>query len=101
MLGKLELSLGTVGTTLKSYWTENQHNASRCTFSAVISFRRRVRGKRDPWRHPARFHLNLRKGLFATLKGDAGGFGVGSQLTYQIDTGIGKEFKQKFSTIIG
>jgi hypothetical protein len=61
-------------------------------------------GQTQDWVDPllgARFRLNMRKGLFATLKGDAGGFGVGSQVTYQIYAGVGKEFKRKFSTIIG
>jgi hypothetical protein len=49
----------------------------------------------------ARFRLNLNKGLFVMLKGDGGGFGAGSQETWQIYTGVGKEFKQKFSTFLG
>jgi hypothetical protein len=49
----------------------------------------------------ARFRLNLAKGFFAQLKGDAGGFGVGSQLTWQIYSGLGKEFKQKYSVQLG
>lgn len=61
-------------------------------------------GQSQSWVDPvlgARFHVNLAKGWFGTLKGDAGGFGVGSQLTYQFYVGIGKEFKQKFSTVVG
>jgi hypothetical protein len=61
-------------------------------------------GQSQSWVDPvlgARFHVNLAKGWFGTLKGDAGGFGVGSQLTYQFYVGIGKEFKQKFSTVAG
>jgi hypothetical protein len=61
-------------------------------------------GQTQDWVDPllgARFRLNMRKGFFATLKGDAGGFGVGSQVTYQIYAGVGKEFKRKFSTIVG
>jgi len=32
-------------------------------------------------------------GAFANLIDDAGGFGVGSQLTWQLYTGVGKQFK--------
>ena len=49
----------------------------------------------------ARFHVNLKKGWFAMLKGDAGGFGAGSQQTWQIYTGGGKEFKQRVSLFLG
>ena len=49
----------------------------------------------------ARFRLNLKKGWFVMLKGDAGGFGAGSQQTWQIYTGGGKEFKQRYSMFIG
>lgn len=48
-----------------------------------------------------RFRLNLGKGWFAMLKGDAGGFGAGSQVTWQIYTGAGKEFKQRYSLFLG
>ena len=48
-----------------------------------------------------RFRLNLSRGLFATFKGDVGGFGAGSQLTYQIFAGGGVELKQKFVLIAG
>ena len=48
----------------------------------------------------ARFRVNFNKGWSATLKGDAGGFGAGSQVTWQIYTGVGKEFKQKYSLIL-
>jgi hypothetical protein len=48
----------------------------------------------------ARFRANLKKGWFATLKGDAGGFGAGSQVTWQIYTGVGKEFKQRYSLFL-
>jgi hypothetical protein len=61
-------------------------------------------GQTQSWVDPvlgARFRLNLMKGLFADLKGDAGGFGVGSQVTWQIYTGLGKEFKQKYSLLLG
>ncbi len=49
----------------------------------------------------ARFRLNLKKGLFVMLKGDGGGFGAGSQETWQIYTGVGKVFKRKFSSFLG
>jgi hypothetical protein len=61
-------------------------------------------GQTQSWADPvlgARFRLNLKKNWFADLKGDAGGFGVGSQLTYQIYSGIGKELKQKYSLLLG
>ena len=45
--------------------------------------------------------LNLGKGLFLMLKGDAGGFGAGSQETWQIYSGVGKEFKRRYSTFLG
>jgi hypothetical protein len=48
----------------------------------------------------ARFRLNLQKGWFATLKGDVGGFGAGSELSWQIYSGVGKEFKQKYSLVL-
>jgi len=47
----------------------------------------------------ARLRLNLKKGWFASLKGDAGGLGVGSQLTWQIYKGIGKGFKRRYSLL--
>jgi hypothetical protein len=49
----------------------------------------------------ARFRVNLKNGWFAMLKGDAGGFGAGSQVTWQVYTGAGKEFKQRYSTFLG
>ena len=49
----------------------------------------------------ARFRVNLKNGWFAMLKGDAGGFGAGSQATWQVYTGVGKEFKQKYSLFLG
>jgi len=49
----------------------------------------------------ARFRVNLKKGLFVMLKGDAGGFGAGSQDTWQVYGGVGKEFKKRFSSFIG
>ena len=61
-------------------------------------------GQTQNWVDPvlgARFRLNLNKGLFLNLKGDAGGFGVGSQLTYQIYAGAGKEFKKRYAAFLG
>ena len=61
-------------------------------------------GQTQQWVDPvlgARFRLNANKGIFFNLKGDAGGFGVGSQLTYQIYAGMGKEFKQRYSVLLG
>lgn len=49
----------------------------------------------------ARFRVNLKKGLFLMLKGDGGGFGAGSQETWQIYTGVEKEFKKRYSTFLG
>jgi hypothetical protein len=48
----------------------------------------------------AGFRANLAKGWFASLKGDAGGFGVGSELSWQIYTGVGKEIKQKYTLLL-
>lgn len=61
-------------------------------------------GQTQKWVDPvlgARFRLNANKGIFFNLKGDAGGFGVGSQLTYQIYAGIGKTFKTKYAVLAG
>ena len=61
-------------------------------------------GQTQTWIDPvlgARFRLNLSKGFFVNINGDAGGFGVGSQLTYQTYAGVGKEFKKKFSVLLG
>ena len=61
-------------------------------------------GQSQSWADPilgARFRLNLKKGLFAKLGGDAGGFGAGSQSTWQIYTGVGKTFKEKYSVELG
>lgn len=49
----------------------------------------------------ARFRLNLKRGWFVMLKGDGGGFGAGSQVTWQIYTGGGKEFRQRYSMFLG
>jgi hypothetical protein len=61
-------------------------------------------GQTENWIDPvfgARARLNLGKGFFANLKGDAGGFGVGSQLTYQTYLGFGKEFKKRYAALLG
>jgi hypothetical protein len=61
-------------------------------------------GQTQFWVDPvlgARFRLNLSKGFFVSLKGDAGGFGVGSKATYQIYTGIGKGFKKRYAVMLG
>jgi len=61
-------------------------------------------GQTQLWVDPvlgARFRLNLNKGWFVDLKGDAGGFGVGSKATYQIYGGVGKEFKKRYSLLLG
>ena len=44
-----------------------------------------------------RFRVNFDKGWNATVKGDWGGFETGSQQTYQLYSGIAKEFKKKYS----
>ena len=49
----------------------------------------------------ARFRVNLKKGLFLMLKGDGGGFGAGSQVTWQVYGGAGKEIKQRYSLFLG
>jgi len=49
----------------------------------------------------ARFRANLGKGLFVMLKGDAGGFGAGSQVTWQVYTGVGKEFRRRYAVFVG
>lgn len=52
------------------------------------------------WADPllgARFRVNLRKSIFVSLIGDAG---VGPNQSWQIYTGAGKEFKQKYSLIL-
>lgn len=61
-------------------------------------------GQTQAWADPilgARFRVNLAKGWYANLIGDAGGFGAGSQLTWQVFTGVGKEIKQKYSVLLG
>jgi hypothetical protein len=61
-------------------------------------------GQTQFWVDPivgARFRVNLAKGWYANLIGDAGGFGAGSQLTWEVYSGVGKEFKQKFSLLLG
>jgi hypothetical protein len=49
----------------------------------------------------ARFRINLKKDLVCHAEGDAGGFGAGSEQTWQIYTGAGEEFKQKYSLFLG
>ena len=61
-------------------------------------------GQTQDWIDPvfgARFRLKLYKHSFIDINGDAGGFGVGSQLTYQIYAGIRQEFKKKYSMMLG
>jgi hypothetical protein len=61
-------------------------------------------GQTQNWVDPvlgARFRLNANRGIFFNLKGDAGGFGVGSKLTYQMYAGLGKEFKERYSVLLG
>ena len=49
----------------------------------------------------ARFRVNLKRDWFAILKGDAGGFGGGTQVTWQIYSSAGKEFKHRYSLFLG
>jgi hypothetical protein len=52
------------------------------------------------WADPllgGRFRVNLPRNFFVSLKGDAG---IGSNETWQIYTGGGKEFKQKYDVIL-
>jgi hypothetical protein len=61
-------------------------------------------GQTEGWVDPVmggRFRVYIKKGWFVDLKGDAGGFGAGSQLTWQMYGGLGKVFKKKYSTVIG
>lgn len=61
-------------------------------------------GQTQNWVDPvlgARFRVNFLKNWFANLKGDAGGFGVGSKVTWQIYSGVGREFKTKYSMLLG
>jgi hypothetical protein len=61
-------------------------------------------GQTQSWVDPilgARFRVNLAKGLYVNLIGDAGGFGAGSQSTWQVYSGVGKEFKKKFALALG
>lgn len=61
-------------------------------------------GQTQNWVDPtigARFRLNLPKTSFVNLKGDVGGFDAGSSLSWQIYAGIGKEFKKRFSALLG
>jgi hypothetical protein len=81
------------------FWRlDNSLNLMQGTLSAASV------GQTQSWVDPVlgtRFRIGLPKNFFADLKGDAGGFGVGSQLTYQIYSGIGKELKQKYSLLLG
>ncbi len=61
-------------------------------------------GQTQKWVDPvlgARMLLNANRGIFFALMGDAGGFGVGSQLTYQTYAGVGKQFKTKYAVMLG
>jgi hypothetical protein len=61
-------------------------------------------GQTQNWVDPTvggRFRLNLPKSSFVNFKGDVGGFGVGSSLSWQIYGGVGKEFKKRFSALLG
>ena len=61
-------------------------------------------GQTQKWVDPvlgARMLLNANRGIFFALMGDAGGFGVGSQLTYQTYVGVGKQFKTKYAVMLG
>ena len=49
----------------------------------------------------ARFRGNLKRRWFAMLKGDAGGFGGGTQVTWQIYSSAETEFKQRYSLFLG
>jgi hypothetical protein len=52
------------------------------------------------WADPllgGRFRVNLRKGIFATLKGDAA---IGPNEEWQIYTGVGKTIKKKYNLIL-
>jgi hypothetical protein len=79
-----------------SYW--HSGNSLTLTPPAV-----RFEKGRD-WVDPilgGRFKLNLTRRFFTVFKGDVGGFGAGSQLTYQLFAGGGAEFKDKFALIAG
>jgi hypothetical protein len=61
-------------------------------------------GQTQSWVDPvlgAKFRLNFNRGWYANLKGDVGGFGAGSQLTWQVYSGVGKEIKEKYSFLLG
>jgi hypothetical protein len=81
------------------FWRlDNSISLSAGTLSAATV------GQTQSWVDPvlgARIRVHLPKDFTVGLTGDAGGFGVGSQLTYQIYTGVAKEFKQKYSMLLG
>jgi hypothetical protein len=80
------------------YW----HSANTLT---IIGPANTVKFKKDKdWVDPilgGRFKFNLTRRVFTVFKGDVGGFGAGSQLTYQLFAGGGAEFKDKFALIAG
>ena len=43
----------------------------------------------------------MNKGWFVNLRGGGRGFGVGSQFIWQVYTGVGKQFKEKYSLMLG
>jgi hypothetical protein len=80
------------------YW----HSANTLAITGPASTLKFQKGK--DWVDPilgGRFKLNLTRRFFTVFKGDVGGFGAGSQLTYQIFAGGGAEFKDKFALIAG
>jgi hypothetical protein len=81
------------------YW----HSGNTLTITGPASTVKFQKGR--DWVDPilgGRFRFNLTRNLFTTFKGDVGGFGAGSQLTYQIFAGGGVGFKDnKFALIAG
>jgi hypothetical protein len=43
----------------------------------------------------------MNKGWFVNLRGDGGGFGVGSQFIWQVYIGVRKQFKGNYSLMLG